>query len=221
MQLSPNADRAAPGGGSEKKLIYFADPMCSWCWGFAPVIHAIGELIGDRAGVRLVMGGLRAGETRAMTTEAKSNVCHHWQQVQDATGQQFSFAFFERETFVYDTEPACRAVVVMRSFAPDAALSYLKALQQAFYMENRDITDPAVLASVALPFGLDPEVFSALFSAPEIVAATRADFNATFAAGITGFPTVVLRDGTAFTFLTMGFRSLDELRPQLDDWLAG
>ena len=22
-------------------FIYFADPMCSWCWGFAPVIEKI------------------------------------------------------------------------------------------------------------------------------------------------------------------------------------
>ena len=29
-----------------RELIYFADPMCSWCYGFAPVISAI-ERVND------------------------------------------------------------------------------------------------------------------------------------------------------------------------------
>jgi hypothetical protein len=26
---------------SGRQLVYFADPMCSWCYGFSPVIAAI------------------------------------------------------------------------------------------------------------------------------------------------------------------------------------
>jgi putative protein-disulfide isomerase len=25
----------------QKHLVYFADPMCSWCYGFSPVIAAL------------------------------------------------------------------------------------------------------------------------------------------------------------------------------------
>ncbi len=28
-------------------LVYVADPMCSWCWGFSPVIDAIRERFGS------------------------------------------------------------------------------------------------------------------------------------------------------------------------------
>ena len=40
-------------------LVYFADPMCSWCWGFSPVIEAISEQFGTSLPIRLIMGGLR------------------------------------------------------------------------------------------------------------------------------------------------------------------
>jgi len=30
-----------------RHLVYFADPMCSWCWGFAPAIEALAEVRGD------------------------------------------------------------------------------------------------------------------------------------------------------------------------------
>ena len=30
-------------------MLYFADPMCSWCWGFNPVMARVREAYGERA----------------------------------------------------------------------------------------------------------------------------------------------------------------------------
>jgi putative protein-disulfide isomerase len=206
--------------GVTRTLFYFADPMCSWCWGFSPVIREIAAVVADRAAIRLVVGGLRTGQTQPMTEQAKAVIRHHWQEVEKATGQPFNFTFFDREGFVYDTEAACRAVVVMRSFAPEATLAYLDAVQRAFYADNRDVTDPAVLADIAAPFDLDAAGFGALFTAPEVIEATHADFRAAAAAGITGFPTVILRDGDNFSLLTAGHQPLEAMKPQLEQWLG-
>nr|MBA3324286.1 DsbA family protein [Paracoccaceae bacterium] len=46
---------------SQAHLLYVADPMCSWCWGFAPVIADIRAAFRDRLPLHLVMGGLRPG----------------------------------------------------------------------------------------------------------------------------------------------------------------
>lgn len=204
-----------------RQLLYFADPMCSWCWGFAPVLTAIRDVIGDAADVRLIVGGLRAGESRPMDARARAAVRHHWEAVEAETGQPFCFSFFDRNDFVYDTEPACRAVVAMRCFAPDSALDYFAAVQKAFYAEGRDVTDAAVLAALAEPFGLDAEAFAILFAAPEIRDATHADFATAAAAGISGFPTVVVRHGSRFDLLTAGYRPFAELEPALTAWLHG
>ncbi len=42
-------------------LIYFSDPMCSWCYGFSPVIDDIRRAFGRALPIRVVMGGLRPG----------------------------------------------------------------------------------------------------------------------------------------------------------------
>ena len=52
-----------------RHLLYFADPMCSWCYGFAPVIHTLSEHFTDRLPLRLVMGGLRAGIKKIIIPE--------------------------------------------------------------------------------------------------------------------------------------------------------
>ncbi|TVR98880.1 MAG: DsbA family protein [Rhodospirillales bacterium] len=204
-----------------RQVLYFADPMCSWCWGFAPVLAAIRSTVGDMADMRLIVGGLRAGESRPMNARAKAVIRHHWEAVQAETGQPFSFGFFDREGFVYDTEPAGRAVVAMRCFAPEATLDYFAAVQRAFYADGQDVTDAAVLAALARPFGMDAEAFSILFTAAEIRDATHADFATTAAAGVSGFPTVVLRSGSHFDLLTAGYRPFTELEPAVRAWLNG
>jgi putative protein-disulfide isomerase len=204
---------------AQKRILYFADPMCSWCWGFAPVIARILAQARDRVPVRLVAGGLRVGTTEPMDARAKAAVRGHWEHVQAATGQPFDFAFFARESFVYDTGPACRAAVAMRNLAPKQSLAYLEALQRGFYAEGRDVTDPAVLAAIAAPFCAGAEVFAAVYAAREVEEATAADFRLTQALGIAGFPAVVLKDEAGLVPLTVGYQPFDDLAPTLEAWL--
>ncbi len=203
-----------------KRLLYFADPMCSWCWGFSPVIARIRGACEGLAPIRLCLGGLRAGETRPMSEKSKAYVRHHWEDVQKATGQNFDFSFFERDGFVYDTEPACRALVAMRNFAPEGALDYFAAVQRAFYEQNRDVTSEAVLADIAAPFGISADDFRLLFAAEEIRESTDADFGLAKALGIGGFPTVVLQTGSRLDALTIGYRPYEDLDADLEEWLA-
>ena len=204
---------------AEKRIFYFADPMCSWCWGFAPVIARILAEAQGRAPVRLVAGGLRVGTTEPMDARAKAAIRGHWEHVQAATGQPFDFAFFAREGFVYDTGPACRAAVAMRNLAPQHTFAYLEALQRGFYAEGRDVTEPSVLAAIAEPFCAGVETFAAVYAAPEIEEATLADFRLTQALGIAGFPAVVLKDEAGLVPLTVGYQPFADLAPALEAWL--
>jgi putative protein-disulfide isomerase len=209
-----------PSAPAARRLLYFADPMCSWCWGFSPVMDAIARACAGLVPIRLCAGGLRAGETRPMDDRSRAYVRHHWEQVAAQTGQPFDFGFFDRAHFVYDTEPACRAVVAMRNLAPDAALAYLAAVQRAFYAENRDATREDDLARVAAPFA-SPDEFRTVFRAPEMHEATQADFRLTHGLGIQGFPTVLLQDGRQLTALTTGWQPFEVLAEPLGAWLAG
>jgi putative protein-disulfide isomerase len=90
------------------EMIYIADPMCSWCYGFHPAISAFAERFAAELPLRLMMGGLRAGNREAMGAADKDYVRQAWARVGAATGQPFDMSFFAREDFTYDTEPACR-----------------------------------------------------------------------------------------------------------------
>jgi putative protein-disulfide isomerase len=203
-------------------LIFFADPMCSWCWGFAPTIEAVRARYGELLPIRLIMGGLRPGTEEPMTEAARQAVRPHWAQVSEASGQPFDYGFFDREGFVYDTDPAARAVVVLRRNRPDAALDFLERVQRAFYAENRDVTDPAVLADLAAGFGLDRDAFLAEHATDAAKEETWRDYAISQRAGVTGFPTLIGGPDAegAYGVVARGFQPPDAVIGIIDRWLA-
>ncbi|WP_234731716.1 DsbA family protein [Acidocella facilis] len=202
-------------------LVYFADPMCSWCWGFSPVIEAIRRRFGDALPVRLVLGGLRPGNTNVMTASDRAEIRAHWEHVREASGQPFDFSFFEREGFVYDTEPASRAVVVFRQQGMTSGLAALARIQHAFYAENRDVTAAKVLTDLAMELGMDELGFKTLFNDAAVAAETMQDFALAQQAGIRGFPTLIAGTGDqrGYALVTNGFQRADRLIPALTAWL--
>lgn len=203
-----------------EQLVYFADPMCSWCWGFSPVIEAARGRFGDRLPIRLIMGGLRPGTTEVMDEAAKGMIREHWEHVHEASGQPFDHAFFEREGFVYDTEPACRAVVAVGRLSPERALDFLRRLHEAFYAGNRDITARETLCDLAAALGLDREGFARAFDDVETVSETRRHFATSQRAGVTGFPTLLAgSDEEGYAAVTVGYRPWDSVEPLIDGWL--
>jgi putative protein-disulfide isomerase len=205
---------------TEKRVLYFADPMCSWCWGFAPVFSEVVAACGTAVPVRVIVGGLRAGQTRAMSARAKAEVRAHWEEVRAATGQPFDFTFFAREGFVFDTEPACRAVVVVRNLAPGQGVSFLHALQRAFFAERRDVTDVDVLAGLAEHHGVAAGTFADAFASAQATQATQANFRLSQSMQIAGFPTILLRDEHGFSCLAAGYRPAAEVLPALAAWIG-
>lgn len=201
------------------EILYFANPMCSWCWGFAPVIRHVRDAHGDAVRVTVALGSLGHGKG-PMRPEDKAYIREHWEHVQERTGQPFDFAFFDREGFVYDTEPACRAVAVMRAQHPELTLPYLHAVHRAFYSENRDVTAADELRRIAEAEGADGAAFGELFGNPAVPAAVAEEFAQTARLGVTGYPTLLgLTEGEAH-LLSLGCQPVEQvmeaLQPLLD-----
>ncbi len=193
--------------------------MCSWCWGFSPVASAIAERYGERVTLAVIVGGLSPDTRTPMNDAAKATVREHWDHVNEATGQPFDYAFMERERFVYNTEPPCRAVVTARQLDPGTVLPFLAHLHAAFYRDNRDVTDEATLAEIAGEFGFDRQQFAEALDHSKTRDATRDDFALTRELGVNGFPSLLAHANDKLKMITMGYRPWSQLMPILDSWL--
>lgn len=177
------------------KLIYVGDPMCSWCWGFAPEIESLSH---DHL-VEVVVGGLRPGPMAQVLDDAMAGFLRkHWVEIADRTGQPFDTSFLERrDGWLYDTEPAAIAVTRFREAFPSQTLDYFTTVQRAFYAEGRDVTDFPALAELAADFGVDRGDFADSLQTDEARQVAWDDFGRARNWGISGFPTLVgeLTDG--------------------------
>ena len=201
-------------------LWYFADPMCSWCWGFTPVISAIKESYADQFKIALIMGGLRPWTTEPMLPVQREEILHHWRAVHQRTSQPFLFDDAMPSGFVYDTEPASRAVIAVAEINPQETFPYFKSVQAAFYTQGLNVTQPATLATLAELHQISTALFLELFHSEAVALRTREHFRQAQQAGVRGFPTLVMQDSSGLSLLTHGYRPFSELQPDLAAWLV-
>lgn len=200
--------------GINLELIYVADPMCSWCWGFAPVVEKIDDSFAIP--LRTIVGGLRPGDRAEPIDRIRPMLAHHWGQVAAASGQPFDLEGLDRTDWMYDTLVPDTAVVTMRSMAPDVTLRFLTTLQRAFYSERIDITDPDTHANLISDFPVDPDAFVEAIRSPEMLAATERDFQEAQWLGVTGFPTLLLRDGATTVPLSLGYAPFERVAERIN-----
>ncbi len=209
-------------GAHGPHLIYFADPMCSWCYGFQPVIEQVEQTFEEVLPIRLILGGLRPGNTVPMTAKAGADLQGHWDQIHEASGQPFGPSVITTGTFVYDTDPACRAVALARRQSPALGLAMLKAAHTAFYLRGLDVTSRDVLADLAAELGEDRAVFRAALDDETLSRETWNDYELSQNTGVSGFPTLIVgpnADGT-FAMITRGFNGLEPVVASIQQWLA-
>lgn len=182
-------------GDRIRGLVYVGDPMCSWCWGFAPEIEALAEDLP----VDVVVGGLRPGPMAQVLDDRMADfLSHHWEEIAERTGQPFDTEFLRRrDGWVYDTEPAAIAVTQMRAMNPVTTLDYFTDVQLAFYGRGDDVTDFDVLGDLAGSYDIDHRAFTDALTTEDAKKRAWEDFSRARNWGISGFPTLIgeLEDG--------------------------
>ena len=193
--------------------------MCSWCWGFSPVLQQIRQQFQDQLAFSVIVGGLRSGTSEILNAELKQYIRGHWTEVNQMTGQPFSFDFFNRDNFIYNTEPACRAIVTIRNLKPNLVFSYFESLHYSFYVENHDITTTEVLSSNAGKFGVGNDAFQRTFNSQKIIDETSSDFETARRMGVFSFPSLVVKEAKKIIPVSRGYQTSDALSPRLKEIL--
>lgn len=203
----------------ELELIYVADPMCSWCWGFAPSIEAIAEHHPDLP-IRVVMGGLRPGAAaQQLNDELRQYLNQAWTAVAARSGQVFDHSLLNRRDWTYDTEQAAIAVTAMRQIDEPGTLAFLTRVQRAFYAEGIDVTDPSIYIDLIEEFPVDRDEFLATMNSEETRKVTWGDFSLSRRWGISGFPALLGRRDDEASYITAGWSAPADADAALHAWI--
>ncbi len=204
----------------EIEFIYFTDPMCSWCYGFGPELAKLRGAMNEYT-FSVVQGGLRPDETQPTPEKMSKEIAHHWEQVNRASGLPFDFTFFEKhENFVYNTSPACKAVVVAGRMDGEKVLDYQHELQSRFYAKGEDPTQMQTFVDAAGAVGLDEQTFQDIYEMPEAEEALRDNFRISRQFGVNAYPTLVMRIEDKFVLVAQGFLGFQDLKDRAEYIIA-
>ncbi|WP_179315260.1 DsbA family protein [Winogradskyella undariae] len=197
----------------DEELFYIGDPMCSWCWGISPQINALERYATqEQIKFNLLMGGLRPGGGQDWSKSFKRFLEHHWHQVNKTSGQPFDFSIFKKDEFNYDTEPACRAVITVRTIAPDKTLTFYELVQYYFYVESKDPKQLDFYKVICEKLDIDYQTFSDTFNSESMKVATQNDFIKSRELGVRGFPSIIYRHKDQLYTIASGYTEFEDLK---------
>lgn len=199
-------------------LIYIGDPMCSWCYGLAPELEKVLAHFEGQLEVELIMGGLRPYNTQTML-DLKDFLTHHWEEVHQASGQNFQYGILDEATITYDTEPPSRAVLVIRKIAPEKELAFFKEIQKAFYLDNLNMHLTDSYCGICETLNIDFEQFTQYFEGEAMKKEVRADFERAAEMGVRGFPTLILQQNEQFILIANGYLPSQSVIEKIEEYL--
>lgn len=195
---------------AQNKLIYVGDPMCSWCYGFAPQLDKLVAKYKSDFELELVTGGLRPYNQQSIN-DLKEFLTEHWQEVNKRTDQPFSYNILDRTEWQYDTEPACRAVVVVRAMNATKEFEFFNKIQEAFYYQNKYLGAVESYYPILETLGLDKDIFTSKFQSEEYKELVKKDFKRAGALGVRGFPSVLLETNVERIVISRGYSTAEEI----------
>jgi 2-hydroxychromene-2-carboxylate isomerase len=122
----------------------------------------------------------------------------------------FELPFRIPSRFPDPSQAPCRAFYWLYDRDPDAAKALAQALYRAYFVEDRDISNPEVTANVAAKLGHDKDVIAQAINDPAVKERLKTEIDAAVERGVFGSPYVIV-DGEPFW-------GSDRL-PQIGQWL--
>ena len=208
------------------RLYYAHDPMCSWCWAFAPTWDKLEREIpthfADQIRVEKLLGGLAPDSDEPMPEAMKEHLEQTWATIAERVpGTQFNHDFWHLCQPRRSTWPACRAVIAARNQGAEFDSLMTWAIQQAYYLHAKNPSDDDTLIGLAGDIGLDVVQFAAALNDEATKNQHQMEMQWMRKLGIQGFPSLVLVHGQQATSVPVDFGGsesmLNKIRHLLTD----
>ncbi|WP_315122047.1 DsbA family protein [uncultured Clostridium sp.] len=200
----------------ETKIYYVMDTMCGWCYGFSDVITKIQEKYKGIYDFNVLPGGMWVGDNaKIMNNSLGDYIKNHNKRIEELTGRRFGEGFnkniLENTSVVLDSLPGAKAVVLIQRLKKDAAFSFLKKIQEAFFIEGKDTNSLETYIEIAEGFGIAREEFEREFLSEALTEETFEYFNMAASMRVMSFPTVIVAKGDEGKIISQGYSSFEEL----------
>jgi len=196
---------------SNIRLFYIHDPMCSWCYAFIPSWAALQNTLPESIQVKYLLGGLAPDTTDPMPLSTRKMVQQAWQKIEETVpGICFNFDFWQENTPIRSTYPACRAVLSAKKQNVKYEQKMIATIQLAYYQKAKNPSLSETLHHCAGEIGLNTEIFITDLNSPEINNELLQEIQLVRSMKIYSFPSLCLIQDDKSFLITIDYH--DHLR---------
>lgn len=207
----------------DRELVYIFDTLCGWCWGFSPVMQKIHRFFEHQLPLTVLSGGMVTGERVGPLGPLAVHILGALERVEHLSGQSFGPEYrrqLAEDTRIHDSTPPALALSLARDLDPDRALDFAHAQQEMIFVGGRDPGHVETQKDLARLMGFDPKDFVKGLKEPRRQKAVSDEFHFVKKLGISGYPTLLLRQGNQWNVLSHGFSPFDEVKARVAEALA-
>lgn len=201
-----------------KKIYYVMDVLCGWCYGISDEINGLYEEYKDKIEFEIIPGGMWTGNyTQKMNKNLAAYIIEHNGHIEKISGKRFGVGFNSllQTEIVLDSMPGSKALTLAKTLDKNKVFSYLKEIQNAFFVEGRDIKDKNLYAELAEKVGYDKDLFNSKWDTVELEKETQNAFAKVRELGVRSFPTVILDIDGNLSLLNQGYATKENMKKSL------
>jgi len=204
-----------------RQLLYIFDPLCGWCYGFSPVVKKINQHYAGHFDISVLCGGLAIGDNALPVRKVAGYISGALGQVERMTGVRFGDGFvngiLRDENYIYNSEPPCIALTVVKELAPEHIVSFAHDVQTAFFYDGKNLNDAETYIHLLEPYGIDSDVFLKKYFRDEYKNKTYIEFDYCRDIGVRGYPALVLNEDGEHRILVRGYQTYENISALLDN----
>lgn len=176
-------------------LIYCYDPMCSWCWAFAPTWKSLTseiQTLVEKGDLKIIylLGGLAVDSDLPMPEPMQEKLQAIWKHIETEVGTEFNHDFWQSCQPRRSTYPACRACLVARSVELETKMA--ERIQHAYYLHAKNPSDISTLVACAKEIGIEEEHFLAGMDQVKQSQKLEKEIHQARQLGLNSFPSIAL-----------------------------
>lgn len=181
------------------KIEFFHDVICSFCF---PMSNRMRQIVKKYPRINVTHRSFALGWEREQFIQmfgsheaVKPEVLNHWEQANKNDDlNRFNIEGMKEQDFLFPTSKnglkAAKAAGILQG--QDGYWEVFDAIQEALFVDNRDISEVEVLADVINQTSMDLDAWKTQFNKPETEQAVLEDLNLVQSYGIQGAPALVI-----------------------------
>lgn len=196
-------------------LYYIYDPMCSWCYAFAPTFNEVKKNLASNIKVVYVPGGLAPHNKEPMSQNMRDKIQNIWHEITYGVGTKFNHDFWKNNIAYRSTYLSCQATLAARTQGKEYEM--IKAIQKGYYQDALNPSLKEDLIKMAKDIDFDLEQFSKEFISKEFELMLKEELDLRRKLNIRNFPSLVIKYKKETYPINISFNEPQKILAQIED----